>query len=209
MSNLSSVGHLSRSLQRQFSHSVVTPLRSSSLDMLQDTLSIICISFFTAFLGEGLTWLFVYRTEKYQKLKAEVDKQSKRLEKQRDVTEAAIDRTAKKRLEKQEERFKNINRELSLVKMKSMFAIGLIFTSLFNVFSSIFDGRVVAKLPFVPLSWIQGLSHRNLPGNDFTDGSFVFVYILCTMSIRQNVQKILGFAPSRSFNKQSTGFAQS
>ncbi|CAH8682331.1 unnamed protein product [Schistosoma rodhaini] len=156
-----------------------------------------------------LTWLFVYRTEKYQKLKAEVDKQSKRLEKQRDVTESAIDRTAKKRLEKQEERFKNINRELSMVKMKSMFAVGLIFTSLFNVFSSMFDGRVVAKLPFVPFSWIQGLSHRNLPGSDFTDASFVFVYILCTMSIRQNVQKILGFAPSRSFNKQSTGFAQS
>ncbi|KAH8867765.1 Calcium load-activated calcium channel like [Schistosoma japonicum] len=106
--------------------------------MLQDVLSIICISFFTAFLGEGigLTWLFVYRTEKYQKLKAEVDKQSKRLEKQRDVTESAIDRAAKKRLEKQEERFKNINRELSMVKMKSMFAVGLIFTSLFNVFSS-------------------------------------------------------------------------
>ncbi|CAH8671447.1 unnamed protein product [Schistosoma bovis] len=131
------------------------------------------------------------------------------LEKQRDVTESAIDRTAKKRLEKQEERFKNINRELSMVKMKSMFAVGLIFTSLFNVFSSMFDGRVVAKLPFVPFSWIQGLSHRNLPGSDFTDASFVFVYILCTMSIRQNVQKILGFAPSRSFNKQSTGFAQS
>ncbi|KAH9592728.1 Calcium load-activated calcium channel [Schistosoma haematobium] len=162
--------------------------------MLQDTLSIICISFFTAFLGEGLTWLFVYRTEKYQKLKAEVDKQSKRLEKQRDVTESAIDRTAKKRLEKQEERFKNINRELSMAS---------------KIYSNQFDGRVVAKLPFVPFSWIQGLSHRNLPGSDFTDASFVFVYILCTMSIRQNVQKILGFAPSRSFNKQSTGFAQS
>ncbi|RTG82795.1 calcium load-activated calcium channel [Schistosoma bovis] len=151
-----------------------------------------------------LTWLFVYRTEKYQKLKAEVDKQSKRLEKQRDVTESAIDRTAKKRLEKQEERFKNINRELSMAS---------------KIYSNQFDGRVVAKLPFVPFSWIQGLSHRNLPGSDFTDASFVFVYILCTMSIRQiykfyvfflkNVQKILGFAPSRSFNKQSTGFAQS
>lgn len=48
-----------------------------------------------------------------------------------------------------------------------------------------FDGRVVAKLPFVPLSYIQGLSHRNLLGEDFTDCSFIFLYILCTMSIRQ------------------------
>lgn len=48
-----------------------------------------------------------------------------------------------------------------------------------------FDGRVVAKLPFTPLSYIQGLSHRNLLGDDTTDCSFIFLYILCTMSIRQ------------------------
>jgi len=48
-----------------------------------------------------------------------------------------------------------------------------------------FDGRVVAKLPFVPISWLQNISHRNLPGEDYTDCSFIFLYILCTMSIRQ------------------------
>ncbi|ROT81321.1 putative transmembrane and coiled-coil domain-containing protein 1 isoform X2 [Penaeus vannamei] len=69
---------------------------------------------------------------------------------------------------------------------------------------SIFDGRVVAKLPFIPISWLQGLSHRNLMGDDYTDCSFIFLYILCTMSIRQNIQKLLGFAPSRAANKHST-----
>lgn len=53
------------------------------------------------------------------------------------------------------------------------------------VFLFRFDGRVVAKLPFTPLSYIQGLSHRNLLGDDTTDCSFIFLYILCTMSIRQ------------------------
>lgn len=65
----------------------------------------------------------------------------------------------------------------------------LILLPCFNVFPCCiffsFDGRVVAKLPFVPLSYIQGLSHRNLLGEDFTDCSFIFLYILCTMSIRQ------------------------
>uniref|UniRef100_A0AAZ1XH33 Calcium load-activated calcium channel n=1 Tax=Oreochromis aureus TaxID=47969 RepID=A0AAZ1XH33_OREAU len=65
--------------------------------------------------------------------------------------------------------------------MKSMFTIGFCFTALMGIF----DGRVVAKLPFVPLSYIQGLSHRNLLGEDYTDCSFIFLYILCTMSIRQ------------------------
>jgi hypothetical protein len=46
--------------------------------MWADTLLIVFISICTALLGEGLTWLMVYRTEKYQKLKTEVEKQSKR-----------------------------------------------------------------------------------------------------------------------------------
>ena len=50
--------------------------------------------------------------------------------------------------------------------MKSMFAIGFAFTSLLSMFNSIFDGKVVAKLPFTPISWLQGLSHRNLLGDD-------------------------------------------
>ena len=48
-----------------------------------------------------------------------------------------------------------------------------------------FDGRVVAKLPFMPIGILQNLSHRNLVGDDYFDCSFIFVYILCTMSIRQ------------------------
>ncbi|CAH8632643.1 unnamed protein product [Dicrocoelium dendriticum] len=123
------------------------PIDQVKSRMLQDTIAIILISYFTAFLGEGLTWLFVYRTERYQKLKSEVDKQSKRLEKQRDVTDITIDRTAKKRLEKQEERLKNISREFSMVKMKSMFAVGIIFTSLFSVFSNMHSSNAERYVP--------------------------------------------------------------
>lgn len=34
----------------------------------------------------GLTWLMVYRTEKYQKLKAEVEKQSKKCKFEKNIT---------------------------------------------------------------------------------------------------------------------------
>ncbi|KAK3586998.1 hypothetical protein CHS0354_026718 [Potamilus streckersoni] len=154
----------------------------------------------------GLTWLLVYRTEKYKKLKAEVEKQSKKLEKQKEISSEVSDRSQKKKIERQEEKLKNNNRDLSMVKMKSMFAIGFAFTALLSMFNSIFDGRVVAKLPFVPISLLQGISHRNLAGDDYTDCSFIFLYILCTMSIRQNIQKMLGLAPSRAASKQGGGF---
>ncbi|CAH3037480.1 calcium load-activated calcium channel-like [Pocillopora verrucosa] len=171
--------------------------------MLADTILILFISVATALLSEGITYLLVYRTDKYKKLTAEVEKDSKKLEKRK---ENILDLPRqgggqKKKMERVEEKLKNHNRDLSMVKMKSIFAIGFTFTALIGMFNSIFDGRVVAKLPFVPHSWLQGLSHRNLMGTDFTDCSFIFLYILCTMSVRQNIQKMLGFAPSRAASK--------
>ncbi|CAF4542582.1 unnamed protein product, partial [Rotaria magnacalcarata] len=52
-----------------------------------------------------------------------------------------------------------------------MFASSFTFMALLGMFNSIFEGRVVAKLPFEPILWIRGLSHRNLSGDDFTDCS--------------------------------------
>ncbi|XP_025940405.1 calcium load-activated calcium channel isoform X1 [Apteryx rowi] len=199
--------------------------------MFADTLLIVFISVCTALLAEGITWVLVYRTDKYKRLKAEVEKQSKKclklkpvfyflektallvisrrafaVEKKKETITESAGRQQKKKIERQEEKLKNNNRDLSMVRMKSMFAIGFCFTALMGMFNSIFDGRVVAKLPFIPLSYIQGLSHRNLLGEDYTDCSFIFLYILCTMSIRQNIQKMLGLAPSRAATKQAGGF---
>ncbi|CAD5234441.1 unnamed protein product [Bursaphelenchus xylophilus] len=173
--------------------------------MYADAVFIVCIATFTALLGEGLTYLMVYRSEEYKRLKLLMERKTKRLEKKKEITESAASRTVKKKIEREEERLKTTNRDLSMFRMKSMMAIGLVFTALLSAFSSMFEGRVVAKLPFEPISWVQGLSHRNLVGEDYTDCSFIFLYILCTMSIRQNLQKLLGFSPSRAVSRQVQG----
>uniref|UniRef100_A0A8C5RVC9 Calcium load-activated calcium channel n=1 Tax=Laticauda laticaudata TaxID=8630 RepID=A0A8C5RVC9_LATLA len=46
--------------------------------MFADTVLIVFISVCTALLAEGITWVLVYRTDKYKRLKAEVEKQSKK-----------------------------------------------------------------------------------------------------------------------------------
>lgn len=48
---------------------------------LSDPLLIVGISLFTAFLGEGVTYFLVYRTEQYKRLKNEIEKQTKKCEK--------------------------------------------------------------------------------------------------------------------------------
>ena len=55
-----------------------------------------------------------------------------------------------------------------------------------------FEADVVAKLPFVPFGILQNITHRGLPGEDYTDCSMTFMLVLCSMSIRTNIAKILG-----------------
>lgn len=58
------------------------------------------------------------------------------MEKKKEVIGEPTDRQQKKKLEREEEKLKNHNRDLSLVKMKSMFATGLAFTALLSMFNS-------------------------------------------------------------------------
>jgi len=63
---------------------------------------------------------------------------------------------------------------------------------------------VVAKLPFEPISFIRGITHRNIVGNDYRDCSMIFVYILSNVSLRPIITKLLGFSGPRA-GSQSQG----
>lgn len=58
------------------------------------------------------------------------------VEKRKEAHGDSLDKQQKKKIEREEERLKNNNRDLSLVKMKSMFAIGFAFTALLSMFNS-------------------------------------------------------------------------
>jgi hypothetical protein len=58
------------------------------------------------------------------------------VEKQKESFPDITDKNSKKKLERQEEKLKTNNRELSLVKMKSMMAISFAFMFLLNIFST-------------------------------------------------------------------------
>ena len=90
-----------------------------------------------------------------------------------------------------------------MVKTSFFWLVNIIFTHFWLVNSIYFLLLIGWYKTILTSDWlIQGLSHRNLLGDDMTDCSFIFLYILCTMSIRQNIQKALGFAPSRAASKQ-------
>ena len=62
-----------------------------------------------------------------------------------------------------------------------------------NIIHNRFDGRVIAKLPFVPFSLMHVFTHRNISGTDFTDCGMLFIYILASNSFKTSIQKFFGF----------------
>lgn len=58
------------------------------------------------------------------------------MEKRKEAHGDSVDKQQKKKIERVEEKLKINNRDLSMVKMKSMFAIGFAFTALLSMFNS-------------------------------------------------------------------------
>eukprot|EP01089_Gocevia_fonbrunei_P017736 TRINITY_DN583_c0_g3_i1.p1 TRINITY_DN583_c0_g3~~TRINITY_DN583_c0_g3_i1.p1 ORF type:complete len:178 (-),score=20.18 TRINITY_DN583_c0_g3_i1:186-719(-) len=166
--------------------------------MLEDCLIILFASFASALFAEGLSWLLVYRTENYKALQAKIAKLQLQVDKKKDDPVPVTNKSKTKRLERYDEQLKSANSELTMSKTKSMLAVGLTLVSLFGILNSHFGGRVIARLPFEPWPLVRNISHGGLSGTDYYDCSMAFLYALCSISIRTNLQKFFGFTPPKT-----------
>ncbi|XP_030457862.1 uncharacterized protein LOC115678617 [Syzygium oleosum] len=180
-----------------------------------DALTVVGISVCTALVCEAISWVLIYRTASYKTLRSSIDKASKKLESMKATTSASssssssaaassssaaalLRRPAKsKKMDRVESSLKESSRDLSLFKFKSGAVVALVLVVVFALLNSLFEGKAVAKLPFTPFGLVMKMSHRGLQGSDATDCSMAFLYFLCSISIRTNLQKFLGFSPPR------------
>mmetsp|Transcript_2492 Transcript_2492/g.4838 ORF Transcript_2492/g.4838 Transcript_2492/m.4838 type:complete len:191 (-) Transcript_2492:289-861(-) len=158
--------------------------------------------------SEFISWLLIYRKHEYQRLSASIEKASKRLEKEKEVPAKGGKNKNLARIEKE---LAHENRDMAVLRMKSSLAAGLAHAIVFSYVYNKYDGQPVARLPFEPFSFIRQISHRNLPGNDYCECSVFFFYMLCSLCLRPNLQRALGFAPSNTpslMNMQSQMLAK-
>ncbi len=81
--------------------------------------------------------------------------------------------------------------------MKSSLLLSVLMIVIFTYLNRAFDGVVAAKLPFEPISLIQGISHRGIEGEDYYECNVMFLYILVSMGVRASIQKYCGFLPPK------------
>ncbi|KAI4348803.1 hypothetical protein L6164_009480 [Bauhinia variegata] len=163
-----------------------------------DGLTVVGISICTAIVCEAISWLIIYRSNSYKNLRSSIDKAAKKLETMKtDSNNINVKKSKTRKIDRVETSLKESNRDLSLFKFKSGGVVAVVLFVVFGLLNSLFEGKVVAKLPFQPFGLLMKMSHRGLQGTDPTDCSMAFLYLLCSISIRTNLQKFLGFAPPR------------
>ncbi|PSS21117.1 Calcium load-activated calcium channel like [Actinidia chinensis var. chinensis] len=162
-----------------------------------DGLTVVGISVCTVLVCEAISWVLIYRTTSYKSLKSSIDKASKKLEIMKTDSPINKAKAKAKKMDRVETSLKESSRDLSLFKFKSGAVVAVVLFVVFGLLNSLFEGKAVAKLPFVPIRIVQKMSHRGLQGDDPTDCSMAFLYFLCSINIRTNLQKFLGFSPPR------------
>lgn len=110
---------------------------TTSISML-DTFIVVLVGFIGATLAEGCAWYFVYRTENYQSLLEDVNRATRKLDKQKEMLAKSI-KTGQK-IKAQEQQIQKKNHNLSFKRMKAqVFSSVLYFLiiPLFNRFAPV------------------------------------------------------------------------
>jgi len=174
----------------------------ASVASKSDLLSLLFYSTLTAAFCELIGYFLIYRREDYQRYSSNFIKASKRLEKKREEPapppKGSGKPTKDKKLLSLEREFEIANRDLISLKSRAGMLTATVQLMAFFSLKTSYDGIVLAKLPFAPFSFLQGVTHRNLPGSDPTDCGMIFLYMLCSMTIKPNLQRALGHAPPKT-----------
>lgn len=90
------------------------------------------------------------------------------------------------------------NRDLMIIKTRSNMITAIFHLFMFFSLKASYEGMIIARLPFVPFSFVQSVSHRSIVGSDMQNCGMIFIYMLCSMSIKPNLQKLLGHTPPKT-----------
>ena len=77
--------------------------------------------------------------------------------------------------------------------LKSNLCIAVMMIGAINAIGTYYQGIVVAILPFEPFSLFRGMTHMNIPCEQFTQAAYLPIYIIGAFIWRSNLKKVLCF----------------
>ena len=162
-------------------------------------LYIVLLSLGMALLSEGISWLLVYRTDDYKTLKDKIAKGDRKLERAKDRLEDKLSKSREKKHDKVRENLKADKQAMHVTRLKATVVNAALMLLTYAIVTHLYDERVLARLPYEPISYVTRITNRGLEArpSDSREVSVTFIYILCSLCVRGNVQKFFGNGPPK------------
>ncbi|KNC76281.1 hypothetical protein SARC_11211 [Sphaeroforma arctica JP610] len=171
------------------------------LDLGQRCLVPLVMAVMLSVFTETIAYFMLYRKEEYWSTLEEINvAQGKynREDRMHRRKHGDINNVKNKKIPFLETKISDATGRLNRMKMFAMFAQAVVFISVMSSVNNTFGGIVFAKLPFMPFSLAQNITHRGLDGEDYREASFLFIYVMCTTALRPVVPKLLGTTHRRA-----------
>lgn len=136
-------------------------------------------------------YYLIYSKPEYKELNKEIESLSKKVEAQKEDA-GALDKKRKKQ-SNFEGKLQTLQRDMTFMKMKSTILISIFTIVTLSSLGNYYQGKPVARLPFQPFSLLSSITHRGLVGDDLTECSYIFVYLLASYLFRADIQAAFGF----------------
>lgn len=138
-----------------------------------------------------LGYLLVFRNATFQSLNESLTKNKKKLE-ELDEKEEDNEKTAKKR-KRIQDTIDSCSKRIQAISIRyTLVSNGLLYV-MNRMIRSQFNGKVMARIPFVPFKLVTYMTHSGIENEDLQDGNFQFIYWLGTVLFKEVLNKWFGF----------------
>lgn len=104
-----------------------------------------------------------------------------------------------KGIERIEDDLKTTSQRMDAQRFQANLLSAVAFFLLYRYVARSWSGLVVARLPFIPVRMIEGIARRGLSDDhDQQACAFGLIYTLCTIGVKSNIPRLLGFVPPKS-----------
>jgi len=101
---------------------------------------------------------------------------------------------------------RHLKKQLFKARIVSSFIVGLCMLFIMKVVFWRYEGVIVARLPFKPVGIFSNVTHNLLEGEDYSQCSVAFLYLLALLTLRNTIRKLLGINRPRTREPITIGF---
>eukprot|EP00127_Corallochytrium_limacisporum_P000821 Clim_evm107s25 gene=Clim_evmTU107s25 len=166
------------------------------LEYLPHLLTVLGASVGLAIVSQAFGYAFLYRDPAYKRLRKKMEDDSVKYNEAKRLADTnPNNKQMAKRAKNLENQLRALAGEMSGLQVKSNFANAFTLMGGLYGMSYYFDGVVVGRLPFQPIELFTSITHRGIEGDDYLDCSYIFLYVMLSMSVRPLISKIVNEEP--------------